>query len=320
VEGPADRNPDAKVAVVADRLRVDAITAEVLRAFGAAGVESLLLKGPSIARWLYSGNDARPYQDCDLLVPPAQLERAETILQSLGFTKRFDDDRMPAWWREHAGEWWRHDDGAYVDLHHTLPGIAVDDQVAWRELSATTVTIIVGGHPAPALGLPARTLHVALHAVHHGVGWNQPMADLERALAEVDESVWRAAAELAGRLGATEAFAAGLRLTPAGRDLAVRLQLPSTVSVETALRASTPPPVALGFEQLARAPGVRARAEIVWRKFVPPADFVRHWYPAGSGGRFYLLRAYLYRPVWILRRVPQALRAWRRARREVSGR
>jgi Uncharacterised nucleotidyltransferase len=319
VEGSADHSLDEKVEVVADNLRVDAATADVLRAFEAAGVESLLLKGRSIARWLvYPAASPRAYYDCDLLVPPGQLDLAEIVLGRVGFAKLVDTQGMPDWWREHASVWWRQDDGVLVDLHRTLPGVGVDDEAAWRALSAGTETIPVAGHPAPALALPARALHVVLHAGHHGVEWWRPMADLEYALAQVDEALWRRAGELAERLDATAAFGVGLRLTPAGRELAESLQLPPRRSVEATLRASTPPPVALGFEQLARAGGARRRAEIVWRKFVPPAGFMRNWHPIASRGRSGLLLAYLYRPVWILRRAPRALRAWRRARREAS--
>jgi len=96
-----------------------------------------------------------------------------------------------------------------------------------------------------------------------------------------------------------------------------RLGLPPVRSVGVELRATSPPPVALGLEQLARAHGTRARAEIVWRKFVPPPSFIRHWDPRAGHSRSSLLRAYLRRPLWILRRAPQALYVWHRARRSV---
>jgi hypothetical protein len=297
-------------------MRVDAATAEVLSAFAAAGIDSVLLKGPSIARWLYTDEEPRAYRDCDLLVSPAAIERAEDVLGRLGFVNRFEEDRLPEWWREHASEWWREQDGVMVDLHRTLADVGVDDESAWRALSSTTESMPVAGYPAPVLTLPARALHAALHAMHHGVDWHTPIADLERALEQVDETVWRNAADLAARLDALDAFAVGLRLTPAGQELADKLALPERSSVRTALLASSPPPVALGFDQLARAKGVRRRAAIVARKIVPPASFMRRWHWMASRGRTGLLLAYLYRPIWILRKAPAAFRAWRAARRE----
>lgn len=315
MDRPADRILDERIEIAADNLRVDAATAEVFRALAAHGIESRLLKGPSIARWLYSHAEARQYRDCDLLVPPHEVEAVRAVLGRLGFSEMFEQQRMPAWWREHAGDWWRGNDGVIVDLHRTLPGIAVDDEAAWLTLAAAPETVDVAGYPAPALGLPARALHLALHAAQHGSDWHKPLADLERAAVRLPECQWRTATKLAQRLRATDAFATGLRLTGAGRDLASRLELPSRTSIYTRLRATTPPPVALGFEQLAEADGVIRRAQIVSRKLVPPVAFMRHWHPVASRGRLGLLCAYLWRPWWLLRNTPRGLRAWRSARR-----
>ena len=170
---------------------------------------------------------------------------------------------------------------------------------------------------APTLSEPARALHIALHAAHHGAEWTKALIHVARALAVVDDTTWREAATLAERLGAIESLAAGLRLLEEGDALAIRLGLPTTRSVDVALRASTPPPVALGFEQLARAQGIRGRARILWRKLVPPREFIRHWDPRAAESRAALALAYARRPFWLLRRAPEGLRAWRHARCEV---
>ncbi len=294
----------------------------MLRHFELAGVEAVLLKGPSIARWLYAEGEPRPYLDCDLLIARASGEAAARALQSLGYRRSFDDRGMPTWWREHAGVWVRDADGMTVDLHTALPGIGVDPEGAWRALSRApyTAELTVAGYPARTLALPARALHVALHAAQHGVGWTRPIVDLERALARGDDQLWIAAAGLAEQLRATDAFATGLRLCPAGAALADRLALSSERSVDAELRAASAPPLALGFEQLARAGSNRARLSIMWRKLVPPAEFVRHWDPRAADGRLALLRAYLWRPLWLLCRAPRGLAAWRRARRSSRNR
>jgi hypothetical protein len=192
----------------------------------------------------------------------------------------------------------------------------VEPELAWRVLTATTDTVAVAGYEAPTLGPAARAMNIALHAAHHGVVWGKVLADLELAIAQLDESLWREAAGLAARLGAIDAFSTALRLTSPGEALADRLQLPASRSVEARLRATTPPPVALGLEQLARAKGIRARARIVLHKAFPPAEFIRHWFPRARENRVQLGLAYLRRPFWILRNFPRALRAWRGARRE----
>jgi hypothetical protein len=300
-------------------MRLDGAAADVLSRFERAGVRALLLKGPSIARWLYADDESRIYLDCDLLIAPEDTEAAEAALGSLAYTREFDDRRMPAWWREHASTWFDYDEGVTIDLHRTLPGIGVGPETAWRVLAADADVVVVAGYPAPTLAKPGRALHIALHAAQHGIAWLRPITDLERALSIADDDLWLRAAVLASKLKAIESFAAGLRLVPAGAELAQRLALPPNLSVDAQLRAASPPAVALGFEQLARADGMRARAEIVVRKFVPPPAFIRHWDPRARHSRTSLLLAYLRRPLWILRQSPPALRAWLRARRAVRG-
>lgn len=303
----------AKLVSQAIRLRIDGGAAEVLRGFEQAGVRALLLKGPSFGQWLYPGED-RVYVDCDLLVAPGDVETAEVILESLAYSRSFDESRMPEWWREHAGTWLRDADGLTIDLHQTLPGVHAEAESTWRTLSSQSAAVVVAGYAAPALGLPARALHVALHAAQHGDAWARPLADLERALELSDDALWNKAAMLAADLQAVDAFASGLRLSSAGAVVADRLGLPGR-SVDAELRAATPPPLALGFEQLARAHGISARIQIVARKVVPPPAFMRHWDPSASAGRAALLRAYVRRPFWLLRHSPRGVMTWWRARR-----
>ena len=301
-------------AVVAGNMRVDWATAEVLRAFEASGVKTLLLKGPSVVRWLYEAHDPRSYIDCDLLVRPGDLGVAEHALESRGFSPNLYEREMPTWWREHAVGWLRAGDGAIVDLHQTLPGVGVGPDRLWLTLSADVDEIDVAGFRATTLTIPGRALHLALHAAQHGVGWAHVIAELERAVSSTDQAVWRAAVELAEALDAVPALAAGLRTSPAGRTLASTLHLPADRSVEVALRASSPPPVALGFDQLARAEDWRARLRIMRHKVAPPATFVRAWSPLARRGGLGLVLAYAWRPLWLLRSAPAGFRAWQAAR------
>jgi hypothetical protein len=300
---------------VAGTLRLDWAVSEVFRAFDAAGVEALLLKGASIARWLYTEAAPRAYGDCDLLVRPGDLERAREVLAGLGFEPHYDEEAMPGWWREHAVAWLRNSDAVAVDLHHTLAGVGADDEALWRTLAADRVAVDVAEFPAPAMSIPARGLHMALHAAQHGQEWGTVLEELDMALAQEGIETWRAAAALARALDATPAFAAGLRLTAAGSAVADELGLPSDQSLDVALRSTTPPPAAMTFEQLARARGVRARVAMVAYKLFPPPTFMRKWSPAAHEGRVALARAYGRRLVWLAKTAPRGFRAWRAARR-----
>jgi Uncharacterised nucleotidyltransferase len=300
-------------------LRVDDATGEVLRALDAAGVEPLLLKGASVARWLYHNQDPRPYVDCDLLVAPDELVTAEAVLGKLGFAPPLDPTTMPTWWQEHGVEWVRSGDGATIDLHRTLPGVGVEPDRLWLILLGYRETIRVAGFEAVTVAPPARAFLLVLHAAHHGAGWKPSMSDLRRAISIVDIPTWQAASELAGSLDAIPTFAAGLGLTPEGRQLASELGLPRDASVEVTLKAASPPPLALGFEQLAQAKGLRRRIAILRYKLVPPPTFMRHWSPRARQSRLGLVLAYAWRPIWLLRNAPAGFKAWREARRASSG-
>ena len=78
--------PDASspARITATYLQVDAATAEVLRV-EVVCVESLLLKGISLTRWLSTPDDPGQYLDCDLLVRPVDLTAAERVRSDLGF-------------------------------------------------------------------------------------------------------------------------------------------------------------------------------------------------------------------------------------------
>jgi hypothetical protein len=310
-------NQEARVAGVATKLRIDAATAQVLELFAAMGVQAILVKGASLVGWLYP-EDSAHYSDADILVRPSDEERAFEALVQLGFERALDDSSMPPWWREHASDWRRAQDAVAVDLHRRLVGIGVDAATAWPLLTAERETMTVGGYPAPVLAPPARLVHVTLHAAQDGPRkGGKALLHLQRSIERFDDGLWRAATDLAVQLQATDAFAAGLRLTPDGAALAERLGIPAVRSVDAALRAGSGEEPALSFEQLARASGPRARAAMVAHKLFPPREFLVHWDPRAGESRGRLALARVRRPFWVLGGAPKALRAWWRARREV---
>ena len=300
------------------RLQIDAYTAEVVRGLDQAQVRALLLKGPSIANWLYDRGESRPYVDADLLVDPGQLEAAAAVLAGLGFERSADETVGESFAEPHAVTWRRPRDRAAVDLHWRLPGVSADPERAWQRLSAQAEPIRVANAELEALPEPARALHLALHAIHDGRQGVQAMADLSRGLGRLDDATWRAAAQLAEDLDAAMPFSAGLRLTAEGAVLADRLSLPSELSERWILWGQTPPPGALRLHELASAPGVRGKARFLAATMVPPPSYIRALYPEARGGTGALLLAYLRRSVAGIRSAPSAIRAVRGVRSEAD--
>ncbi len=196
----------------------------MVRAFGRAGVRSVLLKGPAVARWLYGPTESRRYTDIDLLVAEPDLPVACQALAGLGFARLAEPDPLLAVNRHHR-VLGRAGDGLVVELHWTLMNVGVPATRVWDVLTEQTERIAVGGEEVEILSAPARTMHLALHAVQHGaVG--RPREDLERGITLLDLEMWEQARDLALRLEWTSPFVAGLRACPPGRELADRLGLP----------------------------------------------------------------------------------------------
>jgi len=69
---------------------------EIVTAFRAVRIPSLLLKGISLLRHLYSEPGYRALSDIDILVPAGTLDAAEHVLQQLGYTPMFHEGEGPA--------------------------------------------------------------------------------------------------------------------------------------------------------------------------------------------------------------------------------
>lgn len=295
-------------------LAVDRVTAEVVRAFEHAGIPSVLLKGPSVALWLYPGGAGRPYVDSDLLVPPEMWTRAEEVLRSLRFVNLFAgttiDERDPG-----ACPWRRMQDGAVVDLHRRLRGVGVSDGECWRLLAAHRESMSVGGMAIDVLDPAARALNLVLHAAEDGIGNQSSVHDLARGLAVLPPVVWNEALTLSVEFKAGASFAAGLRLLPPGRVLAERLKLPISSSVDVRLHAMSAPPLAFGFAALHQIDGVGRKLRFLTRNLVPTPAYMRFLSPLARRGRLGMIAAYVCRWLFLVRYAASGYRAWRRVYR-----
>lgn len=315
---PTDQSTfSTRVKAVLLNIGTDAATLEVLSAFRAEGIHCVLLKGPALSDW-YPADSPRTYGDADLWISPVAVGQAGAILERLGFRPVIDEGGFPVWWGKHASEWVRERDRTNIDLHVRLQGTGRDPQVTWAALWPRCETFLLAGKEVRRLPADARAMYVTLHAAHHGAaGRGSSFEHLAAAVAAVDDPTWRSALRLARELDALEAFATGLRLLPEGERLAARIMVPDVTDVRSALLAANAPPVALGFDQVAGARGLR-RFEILVAKAVPPRAFIRHWWPPAARNPAMLGVGYLYRPIWLLRHAPAGYRAWRAARREAS--
>jgi hypothetical protein len=291
------------------RMALDSALATVVPALRARGVRPVLIKGPATARWLYDDPRERPYGDIDLLIAPDCFALAGCAMAEHGFV-RVEDALRESEYTTHHERWIRPGtQPVKVELHRTLlPLNAVPPSLVWRQLTAETETVEVGGCPIETPSDPAAALILCLHAGQHGAAEPRPISDLARAVDRVSETTWRRAAALAVELRAGPAFAAGLGLVPAGRDLGRALGLDTTAPPS---RPASEESFAVGIETFFRTRGAVARITFLTGRLFPSRAYLRASSPLARRGTFGVAAAYVLRPFQLLRRFPAGLRAWR---------
>jgi hypothetical protein len=305
---------DERYSRLARNFAVDALTAEVAGAFGREGIETLVLKGPVLARWLYP-DEVRTYVDCDLMVAPGSRARAIDVLERLGFLEHLP--WMPAPLSLDAGGTAFNRPGeGMVDLHCQLPGLDGDADAIWGRLTVSAERQVIAGVELRVPDRDTVLLHVVLHAAHHAnVVDGKPLEDLRRALALVEGAEWFSALELARAYQGVPAFASGLRLLPEGEDLARRLDLGKVRSLQHEIRREDNVIAEELYALLSADTGIRQKLVIAASDIFPLPDYMRWWSPLARRGRFGLAGAYLWRPIWIIGQAPAAIRTLWRIRR-----
>src|SRR4051812_16530049 len=294
-------------------MRADVASVRAFSRLREAGIPAVVLKGPAIDRWLYSRASPRTYGDVDVLVAPGCFEKACGVIEALGLSRSAfpSSSRHAEHYDPPAGS-----SMTAVDVHHTFHHVTAPDAICWRllgedaeELELATGTVLV---PAE----PSRAVIVALHLALHGHPATQQRMDVERAVAQASDDVWREAAERARELGAHAHVAAAVRSVPGGAELADRLGWATELTPRIALSLGGGSGISPGALTLLETPGALPKLRYLARELVPPTRQMREHQPLARRGRLGLAAAYALRPAWLLRHLPAGLGAARRAQRE----
>lgn len=300
--------------VVARILLRERTTLELARLFEEARINHVILKGPVFAHWLYDEPMQRGYGDSDVLVDPAQFDRAEELLAELGFERRWFIE-FPGKKPKSETDWIRRSDDARVDLHLTIQGAGKDPHEVWSVLSPRRRRVTISGSTIWALDDVGNALHAVLHTAQHGKGVGRPQNDLTRVLAKLPDEAWEEIVRLARDLDALEWLSSGLRLHEQGRVVAERYDLPPPTSVEALMRSESAAPVAEPLLWFSELPTRRAQLLYLMRTLFPSPEAMRTVTPLARRGRYGLAASYPWRWWWIARRLPRAVRSWSAARR-----
>ncbi|MGF7238832.1 MAG: nucleotidyltransferase family protein [Frankia sp.] len=291
----------AAVRAAARCLALDAMAAAVFLALKADRIPSVLIKGPATGHRLYPDQPGRrQYSDVDLLVAPATFTAAQEVLSRLGYLS------LAAGVRDGEGLWHERPWQApgpiplVVDLHRGFARVG-EPEAFWAALASSAESLSLAG---TTVAVPDEACSALLIGLHTG-STDKPHDDLVRALAVVDDDVWKRAAAIAATCDAASAFAAGLRRVPAGAALAAALGLPDRVAPVDWMRATRASSTGYALARLAAEPGAGARWRWLQRNVVPSPAYLRLTWPLARRGRVGLALTYLLRLVrhgWYLRR------------------
>jgi hypothetical protein len=121
--------------VLAHRARLDRLLLDAVGVLLAAGIDHRVLKGPAMARTVYSRPEIRQYFDIDLLAPNERFDDAVQALCAAGFRRRSPPPRPGYDARFAKSVTLRSTGNLEVDLHRTLVtgpfGFLIDLPALW---------------------------------------------------------------------------------------------------------------------------------------------------------------------------------------------
>ncbi|MEQ3540652.1 nucleotidyltransferase family protein [Pseudonocardia tropica] len=154
-----------------------------------AGVDWLVLKGPVLSEIVYRRPGVREYADLDVLVRPADFERAVDVLVAAGST--LVDGNWPMIRRQQRGELSLiGPGGVVVDLHwHVINDPQVRSELALDtgELFGNARTVRIGGAQVRTLDEVDTVVHTAVHAWKSGGDRLRWLLDVQQAALRVDD-------------------------------------------------------------------------------------------------------------------------------------
>ncbi|WP_027092713.1 nucleotidyltransferase family protein [Cohnella thermotolerans] len=145
------------------------------------GMRSLVLKGPALARHLYGDLSLRTCKDLDILIPVADVDRAESLLRELGYAADRPIPRgLGDWkWKFHHISFTHPQTGIQVEAHWRLNGDG-GKEPPFEELwsGRQRSPLVSGGVHMP--GDEHLFMYLVTHGARHGWFRLRWLADIDR--------------------------------------------------------------------------------------------------------------------------------------------
>jgi hypothetical protein len=167
--------------------------AAVLNALAVAGVETIVLKGPALARTIYPSPSLRQSGDLDVLVHQEDWLTTHEALLAEGYWSVQPLSAPPPKVAEHKAyyhtQYWSTDGSHFVEVHYDLwwYGLrpANGDQF-WKR----AVPLAIGEAPTRMVSAEDMLLHLCIHLHHHGYNRLIWFTDLALVLRKYEQLDW----------------------------------------------------------------------------------------------------------------------------------
>jgi hypothetical protein len=189
--------------------------AAVLHEFAQCGIDSIPVKGPTLATLVYGDLSLRLFTDLDVLVQKPDFARATVALRALEFRpapRPFDDWRDSLLLEEHHEVFLHADSDIPLELHRSLVHRTLAEASLEESWWHNRQFLDLGGAAVGTLGPESLLLYLCLHGAKHSwarIGW---LCDLHRSLKQFADVQWDVIWQLAEKHGLTRIVAVGLIL------------------------------------------------------------------------------------------------------------
>ena len=261
----------------------------LLDALAADGVNALVLKGAALGQMVYPAPHLRPRVDTDLLIRRDQLEPAERVFLSQGWSHPAERAPELSAAQRHYVKPGPASALRHLDVHWRIANARLfGDALSFDDLWTRAVPVPALGAAARAAGLTDALIVACLHRVAHhddevDLLW---LWDIHLLVSRLTAQEQIELIGTARRAGLTGVCARGLDLastafrTPTAAPLAARLRTAGNGRTEPASRfiggASR---ITMLRTDLAAVAGWRARLRLVAEHVFPPRHYMRTLYP-----------------------------------------
>ncbi len=213
-------------AQVVSGLKLTAELYRLIEMFREAGLETMLVKGPSVAVRAYANGSARAYGDLDLLVRHRDIQRATELMTAAGYRPDISLDAIRA--DKIPGQYlFVHARSALIVEFHTERTMRYfPRRLPIERFFDARAEVMIDGRAVPTLSLEDELVLICIHGSKHVWDRLAMIADVAAYVARQPQLDWKKVFQSAEEIGATRMLHLGLVLA---RDL-LHTPIPQNVS------------------------------------------------------------------------------------------